>query len=76
MASESNDFPIACVAVINAVFGKTKEYLSLSADVRIARSLEDLPSHIELDMMFWVIRPHNLPMSSKADDEEPDTQPP
>jgi hypothetical protein len=73
IASDLKDFPMACVAVTNAVLGKTNENLLLSADVERDGIAKGLPSHLELDVVLGFVRLHDLPMSSDTDEEEPET---
>lgn len=44
---------------MSAVFGKTKEYLNSSVSaLAVSGSRKDLPSHVELNVMFGIIGTH------------------
>ena len=72
IALDPNALPICIVAVASAVFGKTNEFLDKLVTIFEMFVMERfLPCHVCTNVMFRVMRLHNLPMSTYGYQTEP-----
>lgn len=76
MAFDPNAVPICIVAVANAVFGNTNEFLDVLVIIPDIYKGRAVPREISWDMVLWMVGPDYLPMSADANQTEPKAESP